>query len=90
MADAKKCDRCGKLFEPYIKVEDMRQSKESDNPGYLNILSRKRMLKSQYSINKASLDLCYDCANSFKHWLDMYNRAKIIGLDNENGGESNE
>ena len=28
MADAKKCDRCGKLFEPYLKLDGFKNPKE--------------------------------------------------------------
>lgn len=89
MADAKKCGRCGKLFEPYIKAEDMRPKKESDKPSYLSISLRREISKSRYYIDKGNFDLCQECAKSFKNWLDMYNSSKSICLDND-GGDKNE
>ena len=75
MADAKKCDRCGKLFEPYIKAEDMRQSKQSDSPGYINIRSRKIIFKNNHSIEEGNFDLCKECNDSFLKWLS---KPKVV------------
>ena len=83
MADAKKCDRCGKLFEPYIKAEDMRPKKESDNPGYLSISSRRMIFKSQYYIDKGNFDLCQECAKSFSRWLE---KPRIVKHECSNFG----
>ena len=69
MADAKKCDRCGVLFVPYI--EEPREGKESDFPGYVNILPRKKIMRSNKAINERGVDLCADCAKSFDRWLNM-------------------
>ena len=76
MANAKKCDRCGKLFEPYIKAEDMRQSKQSDSPGYLNIQSRKIIFKNNHYIEEGNFDLCKECNDSFLKWLSGTNVVK--------------
>lgn len=50
MADAKKCDRCGKLFEPYIK------SDERLNPNqYTEIMVRDVLLVSGEKVAKAAI-----------------------------------
>ena len=65
MANAKKCDRCGKLFEPYIyninegcKVPSM----------YTNILVK--------NISLAEYDLCKECNDSFLEWLSKPKAVK--------------
>ena len=92
MANAKKCGRCGKLFEPYIKAEDMRPKKESDKPSYLSISLRREIFKSRYYIDKGNFDLCQECAKSFSRWLAkpmiVKNECLQVG-DYLEGGDAN-
>ena len=92
MADAKKCDRCGKLFKPYIKAEDMMPKKESYKPGYLSISLRREIFKSRYYIDKGNFDLCHECAKSFSRWLTKQTIVKHECLrvrDYLEGGDAN-
>lgn len=57
---AKKCDRCGKLYEHYDKAGDERQNGVSII--YVNKFgSRERII--------ADKDLCPDCMEAFINWL---------------------
>ena len=60
MANAKKCDRCGKLYEDYDDIEcnDV-QVNRIDTIGYR---------PGERSISK-SYDLCQDCCFDFARWL---------------------
>lgn len=60
MASAKKCDRCGKLYEEYNTVCD---SKNINGVMLLNLDSH-----GQYYSNK-TLDFCPNCKDSFENWL---------------------
>ena len=57
MADAKKCDRCGKLFEPYIDDEKFTKL----------IILAQNIDFGQRRIG--SYDLCKECNDSFSKWL---------------------
>ena len=57
MANAKKCDRCGKLFEPYI--DDKKFTKL--------IILAQNIDSGQHRIG--SYDLCKECNDSFSKWL---------------------
>lgn len=59
MANAKKCDRCGKLYEyeriyPYPEIKIVDEFSASSQRGYLNL---------------EDLDLCKDCIKSFFNWI---------------------
>ena len=57
MADAKKCDRCGKLFEPYIKSDERLNQNQ-----YTGIMVRDVFVgKSSYN-NDRYFDLCPECS----------------------------
>lgn len=75
MADAKKCDRCGKLFEPYIK------SDERLNPNqYTEIIVRDAFVgRSSYN-NDRYFDLCSECSESLDKWINFF---KEDNVDNE-------
>lgn len=75
MADAKKCDRCGKLFEPYIK------SDERLNPNqYTEIIVRDAFVgKSSYN-NDIYFDLCPECSEFLNKWINFF---KDGDADNE-------
>lgn len=60
MSSAKKCDRCGKLFECFVHggtEVDLTMSSGSERTVTL-------CCGSMWS----DLDLCSDCVESFKHW----------------------
>ena len=66
MANAKKCDRCGKLFEPYnynidegYKVPSM----------YTSIRLRNISLGKETYKELGVYDLCKECNDSFLEWL---------------------
>ena len=57
MAWARKCDRCGKLFEEkYNTYIELKTSSDEDRTVELDCGMQ------------SSLDLCPDCIESFKHW----------------------
>lgn len=60
MACAKKCDRCGKLYEQYNSKNDR---KNPNGIMVLNLDSQRR-----YFAHNA-LDLCPDCMKGFQDWL---------------------
>ena len=73
MANAKKCDRCGKLFEPYnynidegYKVPSM----------YTSILVKNISLAKEEYKEYGDYDLCKECNDSFLKWLSGTNDAK--------------
>lgn len=63
MADAKKCDRCGKLFEPYNGAGYEAQSR------YTNILVKNISLAKKVYKESGEYDLCKECNDSFSKWL---------------------
>ena len=60
MACAKKCDRCGKLYEQYNSKNDR---KHPNGIMVLNLDSQRR-----YFTHNA-LDLCPDCMKGFQDWF---------------------
>ena len=60
MACAKKCDRCGKLYEQYNSKNDR---KNPNGIMVLNLDSQRR-----YFAHNA-LDLCPDCMKGFQDWF---------------------
>ena len=58
---AKKCDRCGKLYEHYDKVGDERQNGFSTI--YVNCFGARDRIVVDY-------DLCEDWMESLINWLD--------------------
>lgn len=61
MADAKKCDRCGKLFEVGGSCNGV--------PVFTKIVYFYQSTISSNSYNKTAIDLCPDCEESFDAWL---------------------
>ena len=59
---AKKCDRCGKLYEGY----DMVDNREMNG---VYIISKNKFGVRE-SIRK-DIDLCIECMNSFIKWYEM-------------------
>lgn len=75
MADAKKCDRCGKLFEPYIKSDERLNLNQ-----YTEIMVRDAFVgKSSYN-NDRYFDLCHECSESLNKWINFF---KDGDADNE-------
>ena len=68
MALAKKCDRCGKLYEEYNTKEDC---KKINGIALLNIDCHEK-----YYLH-GPIDLCPDCKDSFKEWLANKNKDDI-------------
>lgn len=66
MGYAKKCDRCGKFYEPY-NVEN-----DSENINGITTLNIDH--KGCYFSHNV-IDLCPDCKNSFEAW---YKAGKLI------------
>lgn len=71
MANAKKCDRCGKLYEdkrkypiPQIKIVD--EFSANNRKAYFEL---------------DTLDMCYACKSSFFEWLQ---EVKKNGKEEEN------
>ena len=60
MALAKKCDRCGKLYESYNTTND---SKNINGIMTLNLDD----LRKYYS--HKPLDLCPECKDAFEEWM---------------------
>lgn len=60
MAYAKKCDRCGKLYEQYNFKND------EENPNGIMTLNLDYQRKF-YS--HAAMDLCPDCMKEFQDWM---------------------
>lgn len=60
MACAKKCDRCGKLYEQYNSKNDRK------NPNGIMVLNLDS--RGRYFTHNA-LDLCPDCMKGFQDWL---------------------
>ena len=66
MANAKKCDRCGKLFEPYLKLDGYKNPQEFVKLNVMHI----NMDKQRLNLNKnVCIDLCNECHESFSRWL---------------------
>lgn len=65
MASAKKCDRCGKLYERY--------NERNDEDNINGILTLNIDSKQQYFTHKL-IDFCPDCKDSFQEWLVLNRR----------------
>nr|DAP31923.1 MAG TPA: GLI-Kruppel family member HKR3-C2H2 domain, GLI-Kruppel family member [Caudoviricetes sp.] len=65
MANAKKCDRCGKLFEPYWKLDGHKNPQE-----FVKLLVMHTDLDNKnYPSENVYVDLCNECHESFSRWL---------------------
>lgn len=60
MALAKKCDRCGRLHEEYVK---------KDRSYKFNSIITCCMDEHNYPNNKEYINLCQGCKDSFKTWF---------------------
>lgn len=61
MADAKKCDRCGKLFEVEKSYNGV--------PVFTKLVFFYESVISSSTYDKTKIDLCPDCEKSFDDWL---------------------
>lgn len=69
MAIARKCDRCGKLYEKYDDVE-------------CNGMEVNRVLLSNGIVNKEAYDLCPECCLEFVRWLvDLETTVVKLSMD---------
>ena len=66
MANAKKCDRCGKLFEPYSINIDAGYKVPSM---YTSIRLRNISIGKETYKELGVYDLCKECNDSFLEWL---------------------
>ena len=73
MADAKKCDRCGKLFEPYLKLDGFKNPKEFAKLNVMHINIDKQRVNPDENV---FIDLCNECHESFSKWLAKPNVVK--------------
>ena len=71
MADAKKCDRCGKLFEPYNIDAGYKVPSR-----YTSILVKNISLAKETYKEFGEYDLCKECNDSFLKWLSGTNDVK--------------
>lgn len=65
MGIALKCDRCGKLFEPYM----LNQANKALN--YMSLTKHTNHLDSCFSDDRGHYDLCASCRRSFEKWIKM-------------------
>mgnify|MGYP003175408914 CR=1 FL=1 len=70
MAIARKCDRCGKLFDPYNIDADYKVPNR-----YMNILLRNVLLVNETYKELGDYDLCKECNDSFLEWLS---KPKVV------------
>ena len=73
MADAKKCDRCGKLFEPYSIDIDAGYKVPSR---YTSIIVKNISLEKKTYKEFGEYDLCKECSDSFLEWLSKPKAVK--------------
>ena len=71
MSDAKKCDRCGKLFEPYNIDTGYKVPSR-----YTSILVKNISLAKETYKEFGEYDLCKECNDSFSKWLAKTNVVK--------------
>lgn len=73
MADAKKCDRCKKLYDPYSI--DKRNIARFRNPAFFDENGTKNNKVSFYLISggaDATIDLCPECTEDFELFMEGY------------------
>lgn len=58
---AKKCDRCGKLYEHYDIIDNTKKN------GIAIVFTNKFGGRERWN---GDIDLCRDCMNSFTKWLE--------------------
>lgn len=71
MSSAKKCDRCGKLFEAYIKRPGDKKASAC------KVLELKTAKIDGAWCEAEEYDLCDECSNELQSWLGMYNFPEL-------------
>ena len=74
MSKAKKCDRCGKLYECSSCDGGTEATLAISNGGTRNVIF--------YCSSYSDLDLCSDCLDSFIHW---WNNETVIPITKKRG-----
>lgn len=64
MSNAKKCDRCGKLFEPYIKRAGYKSAS-----GYNELAVKSCRIENSEWYEQVTYDLCEQCNEQLHDWL---------------------
>lgn len=84
MAEAKKCDRCGKLYFYGCKEDSIRwsfKSVRSTMTGSTDDKNRIAMyglkLDARAGISFATLDLCPTCTQEFGEWMGKYDFSDL-------------
>ena len=75
MAAAKKCDRCGKLYNPY--------NIKNDAKNINGIMTVNIDLYGKYYSNKPK-DPCLECKDSFEEWLFAGKPVGEVKKENKN------
>lgn len=82
MANAKKCDRCGKLFESYnIDAGYIAPNR------YTNIIIKSISLAKETYKELGEYDLCKECNESFSRWIA---KPRIVKHECSNFGNVDE
>lgn len=77
MSNAKKCDRCGKLYELDENDEDERLVFTEDTRGFqMPLLNIYLISCNKYRVN---YDLCSKCANKLIRWINNPDEAVCQG-----------
>jgi hypothetical protein len=87
MADAKKCDRCGKLYE--TKIQNINAIEQITN----DAIEAVKKIEIALSVNSAKIilheitdrfDLCKECKKSFKKWFRKAEEDGRSEMDQDN------
>lgn len=71
MSKARKCDRCGKLFEAYVKRPN------DEKASAYNELELKTVWIDGNWCEAEEYDLCDECSKELQDWLRMYNFPEL-------------
>lgn len=83
MALAKKCDICGKFYEPYSVKED----KEPNGVAFIHVNDRNG---DWWAAGRGKLDCCPECMESILiHIMRLKDKKHIDPVDLMNGGMNN-
>ena len=83
MANAKKCDRCGKLFEPYLKFDE----EDKDQQEFIKLLVMHANLDNKQNPSEnVYVDLCNECYESFSKWLE---KPKVVKHEHNEATKEN-
>lgn len=79
MAEAKKCDRCGKLYFYGCKEDAIRWSfkcvRSTDDKNRISMYGLKLDGRAAFSFK--ALDLCPTCAQEFGEWMGKYDFSDL-------------